>query len=248
MSPGVCEASPVHGSGGRVPRRLPTSGEGNGEVGVHDRMLYGFCMNKRQQLVGRAQSAHLMRVVSFLRGIGIPSDVVPGAKGFMPGVRIHQGGLQISPEAALGDVLHEAGHLAVLPGRFRRLACDDVSVVQRLMLDTVDFSNPDVGEARAALQSGDAEATAWAWAAGEYLELDRAQVVRNRDYGGAGRDVRISLEARAYLGINGLASAGFCVTRPGPLEKMRGLPAYPRLAMWVQRDFDAVTVGMLSAA
>lgn len=188
--------------------------------------------------MGRVQSEHLLRVVSFLRGIGIVSDVVPGARGFMPGVRIHQGGLQISPEAGLSEVLHEAGHLAVLPGRFRRLACDDVSVVQKLMMDTVDFTNPDEGEARAALQSGDTEATAWAWAAGEYLELKPTEVVRNNDYGGTGRDVRMCLQARAYLGINGLASAGFCVTRPGLLEKMKGLPAYPRLAMWVQHDFQ----------
>jgi hypothetical protein len=198
--------------------------------------------------MARAQSAHLLRVVSFLRGVGIPCVIVPGAKGFMPGVRIHQGGLQIAPEAVLGDVLHEAGHLAVLPGRFRRLANDDVSAVQKLMMDTVDFTNPDVGEARAALQSGDAEATAWAWAAGEYLQLDPAQVVRNRHYGGTGRDMRMALQARAYLGIHGLASAGFCVTRPGPLEKAKGLPAYPRLAMWVQLDFESAAVEVRSAA
>jgi hypothetical protein len=198
--------------------------------------------------MARTQSACLLRVVSFLRGIGIPCDIVPGATGFMPGVRIHQGGLQIAPEVALGDVLHEAGHLAVLPGRFRRLANDDVSVVQKLMMDTVDFTNPDSGEARAALQSGDAEATAWAWAAGEYLELDPSQVIRDRDYGGTGRDVRFALKNRAYLGINGLASGGFCVTRPGPLEKLKGLPAYPQLAMWVQRDFSPDEAVVLAAA
>lgn len=182
-------------------------------------------------------NASLFRVVAFLRDIGIPCVVQPGARGFLEGVRIVHGGLQLSPAVHLGDALHEAGHLAVLPGRFRALANGNIDDVTRLMLDTVDFSNPDVGEARAAMQAGEAEATAWAWAAGEHLGLKPGEVIRNRDYSGGGRGIRVQLQARAYLGINGLASAGFCVTRPGYLEKAKGLPAYPRLAMWLQRDF-----------
>jgi hypothetical protein len=194
-----------------------------------------------------AQSAQLLRAVSFLRGIGIACEVKPGVRGFLPGVRIQCGGLLVSPEVHLGDLLHEAGHLAVLPGRFRPLADDNIDVVTKLMLDAVDFSDPDVGEARAALQAGEAEATAWAWAAGEHLGLKPAEVIRLTDYGGAGGDIRAMLQARGYLGINGLASAGFCVVRPGYLEKAKGLPAYPKLAMWLQRDFSDESIAAVAA-
>lgn len=192
-------------------------------------------------------SNYLPRVLSFLRGVGIPCDITPGASGFIVGVRIYMGGLQVSPDARVSNILHEAGHLAVLPGRFRRLACDDIDAVVRLMNETVDFSNPDVGEARAAMQSGDAEATAWAWAVGEHLNLPPETVIEDADYDGTGEDMRASLMMRGYLGINGLASAGFCVVRPGALEKARKLPAYPRLAMWVQHDFESLGAGRLTA-
>lgn len=139
----------------------------------------------------------------------------------------------------MSDVLHEAGHLAVLPGRFRSLASGDIDDVQKLMGESIDFGSPDTGEARAALQSGDSEATAWAWAAGCHLGLDPNRIIRNEDYERTGEEVRQALSMNSYLGINGLSSAGFCVVRAGALERMRRLPAYPKLAMWVQHDFKA---------
>jgi hypothetical protein len=186
----------------------------------------------------RPENRHLRRVIDFLNEIGLPCSVSPGVKGFLPGVRIELGTLLVDPNAFPGDVLHEAGHLATMPGRFRRQASDNIDTVLRLMLDTVDFSNPDVGEARAAIQCGDPEATAWAWAAGEHIGLVPGQIIALSHYGGTGGEIREMLRARAYVGIHGLSSAAFCVTRPGAMEKIRGLPAYPKLAMWLQQDFD----------
>lgn len=177
------------------------------------------------------------RAVDFLRSIGIGCDYADTADGFLAGVRIRKGGLLVSPVANVGDVLHEAGHLACLPGRWRRLAEDDIDQVVARMMDIVDFSDPDRGEARAALQCGDSEATAWAWAVGEHLGLAPEDVVRDEDYQGTGADIRVALQARMYAGIHGLSSAGFCVVRPA-LEQLYGRPAYPKLSMWLQSDFD----------
>jgi hypothetical protein len=47
---------------------------------------------------------------------------VPGARGFVEGVNIESGGLQIAPNALVSNVLHEAGYLALLPGNYRHLA------------------------------------------------------------------------------------------------------------------------------
>lgn len=180
----------------------------------------------------------LRRTLAFLNGIGMACHLVPEASGFVPGVRIVAGELFVDATAPASNVLHEAGHLAVLPGRFRRLANDDIDVVVATMLGSVDFSDPDIGEARAAMQSSDVEATAWAWAAGEAIGLNPGQIIRDVDYQGSGAEVRQQLRLRAYVGINGLSAAGFCVTRPA-LEKVYGRPAYPKLAMWLQSDFGA---------
>lgn len=187
--------------------------------------------------IAAAAPPALGRAADFLDSIGIACDWAVSAKGFLDGVRIRQGRLVVAPTAAVGDLLHEAGHLACLPGRWRPLADDNIDAVVSLMLEAVDFSDPDRGEARAALQCGDAEATAWAWAVGEHLGLKPEEVVRDGDYGGTGDEVRSCLQARMYLGINGLASAGFCVVRPN-LERLYGRPAYPKLAMWLQHDFE----------
>lgn len=179
----------------------------------------------------------LRRTIAFLVGIGMPCHVVPKASGFVRGVRIVSGTLHIDATASSSKVLHEAGHLAVLPGRFRRQANDNLAAVFRLMMDTVDFTDPDTGEARAAIQATEVEATAWAWAAGEAIGLIPSQIVEDVDYCGTGAEVRQQLRMRAYVGINGLSAGGFCVTRPA-LEKVYGRPAYPKLAMWLQKDFD----------
>ena len=185
--------------------------------------------------------ASLRRTLWFLTGIGIPCLMVPHASGFISGVRIVDGGLHVDATATASNVLHEAGHLSVLPGRFRRQANDDIDAVVSLMLDSVDFSNLDIGEARAALQASDVEATAWAWAAGLEIGLAPSQIIMDAEYDGTGADVRQQLQLGAYLGINGLAAAGFCVTRPA-LEKVYGRPAYPKLAMWLQKDFEPLPV------
>lgn len=180
-------------------------------------------------------STRMDRLVGFLREIGLPCTVVSGATGFLRGVRIVDGGLHIDPAAHLSNVIHEAGHLAVLPARFRPQANDDIDAAIKAMFLELkeEDADPCSAEVRAALQTGDSEATAWAWAVGEHLGLLPEEVIRDVDYNGEGESIRVALAARAYLGINGLACAGFCVTHPR-LEIACRRPAYPRLAMWLQ--------------
>lgn len=83
------------------------------------------------------------------------------------------------------------------------------------------------------MQAGDAEATAWAWAAGKHLGLVEKLVVRDQDYSNDGASVRLGLSLCAYLGINGLAHAGFCA--PSRYVAMHtGRPAFPKLSKWLQ--------------
>lgn len=178
---------------------------------------------------------HLERTLAFLRSISIDCAVDNRATGFLRGVRIVSGALQVSTTAALEDVLHEAGHLAVLPAPFRHLANDDLEGVCKHMSDFLDTDGCDIDSPlmRAMLQSGEAEATAWAWAAGMHLGLPAEIVISDTSYGGSGTNIRAGLALGRYLGVNGLWHSGMCAApnQPGP--------HFPHLLQWTQEIGDS---------
>ena len=175
----------------------------------------------------------LQKTLAFLNDIGLTCHLKPGATGFLDGLCIQNGELQVDPSCRVSNVLHEAGHLAILPGRIRHFANNDLTAMDSIITKYIDFSNPDLPEVRAVLQSGDTEATAWAFAAGLAIGLKPRTIIPDGDYEQNGLSVRIMLQQKRYLGINGLAAAGFCVTRPAS-KKHFGLPTYPNLAKWLQ--------------
>ncbi|WP_234821221.1 hypothetical protein [Pseudomonas amygdali] len=92
---------------------------------------------------------------------------------------------------------------------------------------------PDSPLMRAALQAGDPETTAWAFAAGVSLGLPIEVIILDHEYGGEGEAIRIALAAKSYIGIHGIAHAGFCVVRANPYSS-HSLPTYPELSYWLQ--------------
>lgn len=191
-----------------------------------------------QDCPGKAAGTDLKRVTEFLTKIGLPWQWAPGANGFINSIDIRDGVLLVDPAAPASALLHEAGHLATLPGEFRHLAQRNMAGVQKLMLESIDFmANPDGPLQRAAIQASDPEATAWAWAAGMHLGLAPETIIQDDEYFHGGDVVRMQLQGRAYLGINGLAHAGFCAVRPGSFALARGLPAFPELKHWLQLTF-----------
>ena len=183
----------------------------------------------------QAVSEPLARCLDFFSAIGLPWAWKRGANGFLDGVEVERGALLIDPCVSASSILHEAGHLAILPKRFRCKASGDLSAAMEQMFGEVDFSDPDSGVARAAIQCGDAEATAWAWAVGVHLRLPPKTIIKDAEYDGTGAFLRTSLRMGAYAGINGLSHAGFCAVRPGIYATARGLPVYPQLRMWLQQ-------------
>lgn len=180
----------------------------------------------------------LARTLAFLQDIGLPVAMATPEEAwpasFCADVRIERGGLRVRPSARISNVLHEAGHLAVVPARFRPLLHDDVDAGLRAMMAQLSEENlpPDDLAYRAALQAGEAEATAWAWAAGVHLGLAPQVIIEDHEYNGEGPVIRWGLQHDAYLGINGLFHAEFCGR--GPLGKLRGWPLYPTLRFWLQ--------------
>lgn len=178
---------------------------------------------------------HLVVLLEFLNSIGIASAIEPGAKGFVPMIRIEAGCLKVDPACPVSSALHEAGHLAIIPSAFRHKAGQDIGVVQKALLESLRFEKDvDSLAVRAALNCGDAEATAWAWAAGRHLGFPGEDIIASDEYGGDGESIRVMLAMGGYVGIHGLAHGGFCVTREGRLEEVFKLPAFPRLVRWLQ--------------
>ena len=83
----------------------------------------------------------------------------------MPGLSIRNGCLIIDPEKLLypGDILHEAGHIAVVPAEMRQALNDDVTNTQF-----------DEGCEMAAI--------AWSYAACRYLSIDPHIVFHEHGY------------------------------------------------------------------
>lgn len=176
---------------------------------------------------------HAEAAMQFLSSIGLTVAVEEGAHGFIEHVAIADGGLRVDPRAPASGLLHEAGHLAIVPTQFRHYLSGNLREgMKRILaeLEQMDLE-PDSQLERAILQTGDAEATAWAWSVGKAIGIPDQLIIQTAEYNGEGAFIRASLAANSYLGINGLSHAGFCLTRSNPY---RQLPVYPSLAFWLQ--------------
>lgn len=174
------------------------------------------------------------KVANFLREIGLQVVQVESASGFVDHVEIVHGAIHLDEHAAVSDLLHEAGHVAIMPQRYRSYLNGNIGPGVKRMLEELTALHLPTDDPlyRAAIQTSDCEATAWAWAAGKHLGLNDDEIIRDEDYNGGGEHVRLGLAFRGYLGINGLAHAGFCTVRPNPYRA--GIPVYPELARWLQ--------------
>lgn len=170
------------------------------------------------------------RVVAFLREIGLQIERGDGTGGFVRGVRIEAGAMIYDAAVTASNLLHEAGHIAICPGRFRHLLKGnlDASHAAILALAPLKDEDPDGPLYRALIQMSDPEATAWAYAAGIATRLQPERIIEDHDYEGEGADIRFCLRSGHYMGINGLQHAG--------MTQRRGENRYPSMTRWLQVD------------
>lgn len=156
------------------------------------------------------------RIMAFLREIGLAVAEAPvPSESFLPGLHIVQGGLQVDLAQLRwpGDLLHEAGHLAVVPA------------AQRGGMDDALAELPPVPH------GGEIEATAWAWAALQHLGLPSEVLFHDGGYHGRSQGLRATFELGVYLGAAGLVSAGLAAT---PAQAAAGTAPYPHLLAWLR--------------
>ncbi len=175
------------------------------------------------------------QVVAFLKQIGLVLQEVPalGEAGFLEDVRVLNGELHYLPNAKACNLLHEAGHVAICPGRYRHLMSDDVEAGTRAMYEQMDRDGipPGAREWEIALQVSESEATAWSWAAGKAIGLAVDQIIEDWCFNGEGALTRSMLASLRHYGINGLAHAGYCRTSNN--DRRAGV-VYPALNFWLQ--------------
>ncbi len=149
---------------------------------------------------------------AFLGEIGL--DVRAGTVGeqtFLPGIKVDHGGLLVD-EATLkqpGDLLHEAGHLAVMPPQRRRRAHIDVG--------------QDAAEEMMAI--------AWSYAALVHLKLDPAVVFHPDGYRGGAQALIENFTGGRTIGVPMLQWLGMTVDARRAAET--GSAAYPAMLKWL---------------
>jgi hypothetical protein len=158
-------------------------------------------------------------IVGFIQEIGLSiSEAKLSDPTFLPGILVKNGGLVIDPAklAHPGDLLHEAGHLAVVPA-------DDRSAL-----------NGQVDLEEGPMEPVEAQAIAWSYAAALHLGLDPRVVFHSTGYMGMAERLLMNFELGVYIGVAGLADAGLTIT---PREAfITGAAPYPAMLRWLRGD------------
>ena len=157
------------------------------------------------------------KIATFLNEIGVRLDVGEvSSDTFLPGIDVVNGGL-IVDEAKLrypGDLLHEAGHLAVSPPQTRERLQGTIEITHAI---------PPVVEAAA---------MSWSYSACLHLGIDPRVVFHDDGYHGQSEALLRTFELGLFPGISELESAGMAYSAR---EANRlGKEPFPAMVKWVR--------------
>lgn len=157
---------------------------------------------------GGAQAAAV--ILAFLGEVGIAVENAPVGEALLGGISIAGGRIRIDPAIPVppGDLLHEAGHLAVVEPERRRMMNDP---------------GDDPGEEMAAL--------AWSAAAARACGLPLEVVFHPHGYRGGAQALAKAYATATGPGIPMLAWFGMTGE---PCRKDPELPPFPAMARWLR--------------
>lgn len=157
------------------------------------------------------------KVETFLQQIGIPIQEknLPDDC-FLPGLELGPGCIYLDPNKLQypGDVLHEAGHLAVTPSSQRRAVGSA----------ELELPWPTQGEELGALL--------WSYAALKHLDLPPEYVFHPQGYKGNSAWLIENFETGCYIGLPFLEWAGLALSAERAAQA--GQPAYPQMLKWLR--------------
>ena len=155
-------------------------------------------------------------ILNFLAQAGI--EVREGTvrdDSFLPGIEVENGSLVIEPSKLKypGDLLHEAGHLAVAPGAVRKTMSGEVKT---------PGAPPSSVELMAML---------WSYAACIHLGLAPSTVFHEHGYHGQSVALLMNFELGVFIGVHGLEATGMTLS-PQDAERS-GLQPFPVMQKWL---------------
>jgi hypothetical protein len=155
------------------------------------------------------------RLAAFIASIGVP--VIAGhvaEKCFVPGIRLERGTLLVDESCLLypGDLLHEAGHIAVMTPARRQARVADAS--------------SNMGDEIAAI--------AWSWAALTFLGIAPEIVFHPQGYKGASAWFIETYGAGTYIGLPLLQWMGLTLD-PANAAKA-GVAPFPHMLRWLREE------------
>jgi hypothetical protein len=151
------------------------------------------------------------RLLAFVRGIGIAVDEVAlGEPTFLPGLDIRYGALLVDEERLSypGDILHEAGHIAVSTPNERK----------------GERMDPTPGDEMAAI--------AWSYAALRHLEIPPDLVFHPQGYKGGSQAIIENFSEGRYFGVPLLQLYEMAVEPH--LAAARGVEPFPHMLRWLR--------------
>jgi hypothetical protein len=163
------------------------------------------------------EMALLEQCIEFLNKIGIETTFRKIAnKSFLPGLLINKGMIIIDKDKLKhpGDILHEAGHIAVVPG-IDRSSLSERNITNRKNRETEEIM-----------------AIAWSYAVCIHLFIDPFFVFHEQGYRG-GRDyITDSCRLKNYIGLSMLEKIGLTVNEKN--AKRLNVPSYPYMIQWLR--------------
>ncbi|AFD07701.1 hypothetical protein [Solitalea canadensis] len=154
--------------------------------------------------------------VDFLKeiGIGVSFKSITEPT-IVPGVTIQKGSVVIDQEQLLypGDILHEAGHIAVMPPEIR---------------PTLDGTLNDCDLHR----GGELMAIAWSYAACIHLKIDPHIVFHEFGYKDSGANLVDNFQKKQFVGVSTLQWCG--MTNDPTSNKDLSLPMFPIMKSWLR--------------
>lgn len=156
------------------------------------------------------------KIITFLKHIGIETEfgeIVEET--FLPGIKIESGRIVIDPLRLKypGDLLHEAGHIAMVPGSERHT-----------LNGNIEPDNP--------AESLELGAVLWSYAALQFLGLDPTVVFHDAGYKGQSQWLIEQFESGTYIGLPLLQWMGMSYDAPNA-EKLKVKP-FPSMVKWMR--------------
>ncbi len=182
-------------------------------------LLLSMNSTSMQKLEKDIQTGHveLKTCLTFLNNIGI--EVLfrqLESDSFLPGLSIEEGKIIIDVSSLQypGDVLHEAGHIAVVPSK------------ERGSLNAYSIANRKDKEAEEMM------AIAWSYAACIYLKIDPCFVFHENGYKGGGNYIAEAFNNKQYIGLPMLQWIG--LTADEKNAPAQNIPPFPYMIKWLR--------------